>query len=148
MLQSSPEACLSIRGVPARMGLARRSQGVRRRRCGDIVDDEQRRDRRATPMRAGLRTQIPSGSGFTRASASLPLLNDGTASPASRRLASVRAKPGTRPLLILGQAPRGSSGKPFFANIGIENKGLLVREIEKKRVSGWISSGTDFVLLA
>ncbi len=31
---------------------------------------------------------------------------------------------------------RDPSGKPFFANIDIENKGLLVREIEKKRVSG------------
>ena len=61
---------------------------------------------RATPMRLGLRTQIPSGSGFARAFASLPLLDDGTASPASRSLASARAKPGTRPLLILGQAPR------------------------------------------
>jgi hypothetical protein len=27
------------------MGLARPAQGARRRRCGDIVDDEQRRDR-------------------------------------------------------------------------------------------------------
>ncbi len=80
------------------MGLARRAQGARRRRCGDIVDDEQRSDRRATPMR-------PSGSGFARASAALPLLDDVTASPASRRLASARAKPGTRPFLILGQAP-------------------------------------------
>ena len=34
------------------------------------------------------------------------LLDNVTASPASRRLASARAKPGTRPLLILGQAPR------------------------------------------
>jgi hypothetical protein len=31
------------------MGLAWRAQGGRRRRCGDIVDDEQRSDRRATP---------------------------------------------------------------------------------------------------
>jgi hypothetical protein len=80
------------------MGLAWRAQGARRRRCGAIVDDEQRSDRRATPMR-------PLGSGFAQASAALPLLDDVTASPASRRLASARAKPGTRPLLILGQAP-------------------------------------------
>ena len=53
----------------------------------------------------GLRTQIPSGSGCARASASLPLLDDVPASPASRRLASARAQPGTRPLLMLGQAP-------------------------------------------
>ena len=38
------------------MGLAWRAQGARRRRCGDIVDDEQRGDRRAIPMR-------PPGSG-------------------------------------------------------------------------------------
>ncbi len=65
----------------------------------DIVDDEQLSDRRATPMR-------PSGSGFAWASAALPLLDDVPASPASRRLASAHAKPGTRPLLILGQAPK------------------------------------------
>ena len=51
------------------MGLARRAQGARRRRCGDIVDDEQRNDRRATTMR-------PSGSGGTGASAALALLDD------------------------------------------------------------------------
>ena len=44
-------------------------------------------------------------SGSARASALLPLPDDDTASPASRRLASARAKPGTRPLLILGQGP-------------------------------------------
>ena len=81
------------------MRLTRRAQGARRRRCGDIVDDEQRSDRRATPMR-------PSGSGVARASAALPLLDDVPASPASRRLASAHATPGTRPLLILGRAPR------------------------------------------
>ena len=63
------------------MGLARRAQGARRRRCGDIVDDEQRSDRRATPMR-------PSGSGLARASAALPLLDDVTASPPPRALRS------------------------------------------------------------
>ena len=35
------------------MGLAWQAQGARRRRCGDIVDDEQRSDRRATPVRLG-----------------------------------------------------------------------------------------------
>jgi N-acetylglutamate synthase-like GNAT family acetyltransferase len=40
-----------------------------------------------------------------RPSAALALLEDDTASPASRRLASAPAAPGTRPLLILGQAP-------------------------------------------
>jgi len=42
---------------------------------------------------------------LARASAALPLLDDVPASPASRRLASAHATPGTRPLLILGQAP-------------------------------------------
>ncbi len=51
------------------MGLARRAQGARRKRCGAIVDDEQRRDRRATPMR-------PLGSGLAGASAALALLDD------------------------------------------------------------------------
>ena len=44
----------------------------------DIVDDEQRSDRHATPMR-------PSGPGVARASAALLLLDDVTASPALRR---------------------------------------------------------------
>ncbi len=60
------------------MGLAGRAQGARRRRCGGIVDDEQRSDRPAISMR-------PSGSGGAEASAALALLDDGTASPASRR---------------------------------------------------------------
>ena len=70
-----------------------------------IVDDEQRSDRRATPMR-------PSGSGGAGASAALALLDDVTTSPASRRLASAPAAPGTRPLLILGQAPRSFMNIP------------------------------------
>jgi hypothetical protein len=37
------------------MGLARRAQGARRRRCGAIVDDEQRSDRRATVDRTNER---------------------------------------------------------------------------------------------
>ncbi len=90
------------------MGLARRAQGARRRRCGDIVDDEQRSDPRATPMR-------PSGSGVAWASAALPLLDDGTASPASRRLASARATPGTRPLLILGHTPSSAFIAPALS---------------------------------
>jgi hypothetical protein len=80
------------------MGLARRAQGARRRRCGDIVDDEQRRDRLATPMR-------PLGFGQAGASAALALLDDVTTSPASRRLAAAPAWPETRYLLILGHAP-------------------------------------------
>ena len=58
------------------MGLALRAQGAREAMSVHIVDDEQRSDRGATPMR-------PSGSG--------------------RRGAS--AAPGTRPLPILGQTP-------------------------------------------
>jgi hypothetical protein len=98
------EEPVRVLGGGARMGLAWGAQGARRRRCGAIVDGEQPSDCRATPMR-------PSGSGFARASAALPLLDDGTASPASRRLASACAKPGTRPLLILGQVPRFCAGK-------------------------------------
>jgi len=45
----------------------------------DIVDDEQRRRCAVTPCR-------PSGCGGVAAAAALALLNDGTASPASRRL--------------------------------------------------------------
>jgi hypothetical protein len=80
------------------MGLAGRAQGARRRRCGAIVDNEQRRDRPATPMR-------PKGSGGAGASAVLELLDDVPASPASLRLASAPAALGTRRILILGQAP-------------------------------------------
>ena len=80
------------------MGLASRAQGARRRRCGAIVDDEQRRDRLATPMR-------PKGCGGAWASASLALLDNVTTLPASRRLASAQAALATRHILILGQAP-------------------------------------------
>jgi hypothetical protein len=67
-----------------------------------IVDDEQRSNRRAIPMR-------PSGSGVAGASASLALLRRcAAASPASRRLASTPATPGTRPILLLGQTPNGA----------------------------------------
>jgi hypothetical protein len=82
--EKSQEPARVLGGV-ARMGLARRAQGARGRRCGVIVDDEQRSDRRATPMR-------PSGSGFARASAALPLL-------------------------ILGQAPRGTARMSEAATI-------------------------------
>ena len=83
----------------ARMGLAGRAQGARRRRCGDIVDDEQRRDRPATPMR-------PKGSGGAWASAALTLLDDVTASPALRRLASAHAALGTQPSVLSPRAAR------------------------------------------
>jgi hypothetical protein len=64
-----------------------------------IVDDEQRSDRRATPMR-------PSGSGSGGICGVGAPRRCTVTSPASRRLASAPAAPGTRPLLILGQAPR------------------------------------------
>ena len=48
------------------------------------------------------------------ASASLALLDNVTALPASRRLASAQAALATRHILILGHAPRDPSGKPGF----------------------------------
>jgi hypothetical protein len=90
------------------MGLAGQAQGARRRRCGDIVDDEQRRDCPATPMR-------PKGSGGAWASAALARLDDATASPASRCLASARAALGTRHILILGQAPSSDLGTAWLS---------------------------------
>ena len=106
----------------ARIGLARRAQGARRRRCRDIVDDEQRSDRRATPMRLGLRTQIPSGSGFARASAALPLLDDVPASPPPRALCARRARcippPHGGSILNL----RLGFGESGYATIGMQNR--------------------------
>ena len=64
----------------------------------DIIDDEQRRDRLATPMR-------PKGCGGAWASASLALLDNVTTLPVSRRLASAQAALATRHILIPGQAP-------------------------------------------
>jgi ribosome recycling factor len=60
------------------------------------------------------------------ASAALALLDDDTTSPASRRLASAPAAPGTRPLLILGQAPRASGSK---APASHKEDNLMVRQI-------------------
>ena len=73
----------------------------------DIVDDEQRRDRLATPMR-------PKGCGGAWASASLALLDNVTTLPASRRLASAQAALATRHILILGQAPREKGDGNLF----------------------------------
>ncbi len=87
-------------GVDAETSLTTSNAAIALGRCADPD--------RATPMRLGLRTQIPSGSGFARASAALLLLDDVPASPASRRLTSAREKPGTRPFLILGRAPSRS----------------------------------------
>ncbi len=81
------------------MGLETRARGARMRRCGDIVDNEQQRDRPAIPLR-------PKGSGCAWTFAALALLDNVTTLPASRRLASVLAAPGTRHIPILGQAPR------------------------------------------
>jgi hypothetical protein len=111
------------------MGLAGRAQGARRRRWGDIVDDEQRSDRPADPMR-------PSGSGGARTSAALALLDDVTPSPASRRLASAPAPPGTRPLLILGRAPSVHS---IDAHRPLRSHSVVARsreELRRDRVFG------------
>jgi hypothetical protein len=74
-------------------------QGARRRRCGDIVDDEQRRD---CPQYLGR----PKGSGAEGASAALALLDDIPVSPASRRLASAPPALGTRPIVLSPRAAR------------------------------------------
>ena len=67
-----------------------------------IVDDEQRSDRPATPMRLG-RCADPDPFGF-RLGGGICCVGAPRrcvpTSPASRRLASAPAKPGTRPLLI------------------------------------------------
>ncbi len=66
----------------------------------DIVDDEQPRKPAVTPGR-------PTGwGGFGHATA-LPLLNDDTASPASRRLAAHPKALPTRPAGLLPRAARG-----------------------------------------
>jgi hypothetical protein len=69
----------------------------------DIGDDEQRRDRPTSPMPLGLQAQ-PLGSCGAWASAGLALLDDVTASPASRCLASAHAALGTRPFVLLPRA--------------------------------------------
>jgi hypothetical protein len=63
----------------------------------------------STTSNTAIAVQPPCGQGGAGASAALALLHDVTTSPASRRLASAPATPGTRPLLILGQAPSGAS---------------------------------------
>ena len=67
----------------------------------DIVDDEQRRRRAVTPGR-------PSGWGGFGPAAALPLLNDDTASPASRRLASDLLAPPQPPKNYLDTTLGGS----------------------------------------
>jgi hypothetical protein len=106
------------------MGLASRAQGARRRRCGDIVDDEQRRDRLATPMR-------PKGCGGAWASASLVLLDNVTTLPASRRLASAQAALATRHILILGQAPRLSANS-------VESIKQILSRLPAKEFVAWL----------
>ncbi len=67
-----------------------------------IVDDEQRRDRPQPPC--ALRVPAPRGH-LQRQRVGAPRRCT-TISPASRRLASAPEELGTRPLLILGHAPR------------------------------------------
>ena len=57
----------------------------------------------------------PPGSGGVPTSAALPLLDNGLALPASRRLASAGTALGTRPMLLLGQAPSLLSGEEMTA---------------------------------
>jgi len=93
-----PRACPSIRMCRAN-GAWGRDRGARRRRCGDIVDDEQQRNQPVIPF-------CPKGSGGAWTSAVLALLSNVAVLPASHRLASVHAALRTRHILILGQAPR------------------------------------------
>ena len=71
--------------------------------------------------------RVPGGAG---ASAALALLDDGTASPASRRLASAPAVPGTRPLLILGQAPSNKTLKPGLLKHLLKTAELSEEDLE------------------
>src|SRR5205809_6858377 len=80
------------------MGLARRDRGVRRRRCGTSAttsNDELARNPHA-PFGFRRRADI-CGVATPRQCPTLP---------ASRRLAAAGAALGTRPMLLLGQAPR------------------------------------------
>jgi hypothetical protein len=104
------------------MGLAGRAQGARRRRCGAIVDNEQRRARPAPPCAQRVLADLgPRRGPAAGASAALELLDDVTASTASLRLASDPAALGTRRILILGQREEQfaqiSNGQRFFVDL-------------------------------
>jgi hypothetical protein len=105
------EALLAARGEST-LGRAHRyceqDQGARRRRCGDIIDNEQRRD---CPQYLCAQ-RVPSAAG---ASAVLALLDDVPASPASRRLAAAPAALGTRPIVLSPRAAR-----PWIPNLDRE----------------------------
>jgi hypothetical protein len=82
------------------MGLASRGQGTRRRRC---------RCASSTTSNAEIARNPHEPSGFRRRGGICCVgapRRWATTSPASHRLASAPAALGTRPLLILGQAPR------------------------------------------
>jgi hypothetical protein len=100
-------------------------QGARRRRCGDIVDDEQRRD---CPQYLGR----PKGSGAEGASAALALLDDIPVSPASRRLASAPPALGTRPIVL---SPRAARHAIIASNESAVGGIVLLQH------SRWISTG-------
>ena len=95
------------------MGLARRDRGARRRRCGAS----------ATPSNDELARNPHAPSGFRRRAGicGVAAPRQCPALPASRRLASAGTALGTRPMLLLGQAPRGrrapASGVPGSAKI-------------------------------
>ena len=88
------------------VGRATRAYGAYARReeesMRDTVDDEQRRRRAVTPGR-------PLGWGGFGPAAALTLLNDDTASPASRRLA---AHPKALPTRPAGLLPRAAKSRP------------------------------------
>ena len=89
----------------ARAGLAVADQ------TRDAIRCRKHRARLATPSAAAMSARPP-GSGGAGSPAVLPRLDDGTASPASRRLAGNPAALGTQPPWLPGGAPNASRASP------------------------------------
>jgi hypothetical protein len=109
------------------MGLAGPAQGARRRRCPCTS---------LTTSNAEIARNPHAPFGFRRrwgiCGVGAPRRCTET-SPASRRLASAPAALGTRPLLILGRAPRDESGKPLFRDFTAQKSFVFNVVIRKKR---------------
>ena len=82
--------------------------------------------RRQATKRCTVTTVLPNGYGGTGSSAVLALLDNVQTLPASRRLVSDPAAPVTRPHLLLGQAPKDSSGRQWVTS------SLLARMMQGK----------------